>query len=102
MHNVELEIQDKDRFREAQKFSQKHIDGDGVMGLDDAIIRLKSMAQDGGIVKLYNDFVAHSFLFEVIGNDGFRIGGGLILHGYEPTLSVEPVDNPHMHYSIHT
>ena len=106
--NVILEIQDKERFDEAMAFSRKHIDSchqDGMctsMGLDRAIERLKAMAKDGGIVKLYNDFVEHSFLFEVVGNDGFRMNGGLILHGYEPTLSVEVVDDPHMHYSIHT
>ena len=55
------------------------------------------------ILHLFPDFVEHSFVFGFENNEKLRLlNGGLILHGYQQTFSIEINPNNKPHYSIHT
>ncbi len=54
-------------------------------------------------VDVYNDFVPHSFYFVYKQGDKFAMNGGIILHGFGETFSVElPNDKNYPHWSVHT
>lgn len=94
-------------FREAMKFSAKHIPA-GNRTLKDCIKSLLRGAYDGEELHLRPDFVTHSFIFAYQTPDqsckGYKQGmwGGIILHGFEQTLSVDLSAESRPHYSIHT
>lgn len=51
---------------------------------------------------IFPDFVKASFEFAFTLNGSPHLNGGMILHGFEETFSVELVEQPYPHWSIHT
>lgn len=102
-----LVIHCPDEFNEALQFSAKNTNNE----LQCCIMQLMTGDYYGAKeLHLYKDFVKHSFGFALISPEDDELdikshtflNGGIILHGYEETFSIEinPVDDPH--YSIHT
>jgi hypothetical protein len=67
-----------------------------------ALNRIKRQSE--GILCLHPDFVPHSFIFTYENEKGQRVGllGGMILHGYTETFSVEINAPSYPHWSLHT
>ena len=104
----EIIISNQEHYDAAIEFSNANIKKDPSQRntLPECIEYLANGAIDGTKLHLTPDFVGHSFSFaltrEVDGKEKLVMHGGIILHGYEQTFSVElsPPSGPH--YSIHT
>lgn len=91
----------------ALRFSQNNIQKERgyTRTLEDCLESLEKIAKNcNNIVMMYEDFVKHSFYFIMHRKNTAQrdFNGGVILHGYEETFSIElnPPNKPH--YSIHT
>ena len=103
-------IQNIEHFREALKFARTQ-PKEARKSLRASFRTLNRIKRNGPfhygeqmILCLYPDWVKHSFAFgfKTLDNRPIGLSGGLILHGYEETFSVEinPCSGPH--WSIHT
>ena len=87
--------------KDALDFAEKH-------GLPSLVASLESLQRVcnncGDIAMIYEDFVKHSFYFVLYDKNTAErdFNGGIILHGYEETFSVELVPELKPHWSIHT
>src|ERR1035437_3281832 len=105
-----ITIQDKDHFKAAIAFSrtQPSKTRQSLRRSFKTLNRIKRNYQAKSafpIMLIFSrDFVAHSWIFSFVDPNGNRCGlnGGLILHGYEETFSIELNSNPYPHWSIHT
>ena len=105
---IETRNRNQEHYDAAIEFSNANIkiDPNQRNTLPECIEYLANGAIDGTKLHLTPDFVGHSFSFaltrEVDGKEKLVMHGGIILHGYEQTFSVElsPPSGPH--YSIHT
>lgn len=101
-----LVIQNKDHFRNAYHFAKelgkesKHTFLRSIRTLN----RLKKNAPSGTVLHIFPDWVKHSFYWSIhrpeTGERWFN--GGMILHGFEETFSVELDPERYPHWSIHT
>lgn len=106
-----VEIRDKLHFREALRFA-KTLPKDSRRSLRHSFTVLNRIKRNycrkmpNARLVLAPDWVKHSFFFAIRQEVGSQLEtymhGGLILHGFEETLSIElcPKDGPH--WSIHT
>lgn len=91
----------------ALKFNRKNIPEErGYMRtLKDCFDSLERICKNcGNIAVIYEDFVKHSFYFVMYrkGTNQRDFNGGVILHGFQETFSVELNSPSQPHYSIHT
>jgi hypothetical protein len=72
--------------------------------LEYSLDTLQRIAENNNYICLvYQDFVKHSFYFCFYNQNGYRtLNGGVILHGFQETFSVELNPKSFPHYSIHT
>jgi len=101
-----VNIYDKEHFKNARSVAYA-IGNETKQSFLNCIMQLNRIKRNNNWdLYLFPDFVKHSFQFE-FHKDGhsinsLKLNGGFILHGFEPTYSVElnPVNYPH--WSIHT
>jgi len=98
-----LVIQDLDHFHAALEFSRENVK-ESHQTLQSRIFQLLTGNYGGASeLRLFKDFVPHSFGFELRKGDQPGMNGGIICHGQGvETLSVELNSSPGVHYSIHT
>lgn len=99
-----MEITNHEQFRKALAFARQ-LGGKpkaSFLHCLRTINRLKRNAPSGFKLYLGPDFVEHSFSWAIHNGERAWFNGGMILHGYEPTFSVELSNNNEPHWSIHT
>lgn len=101
-----IDIVNKEHFREAVAFARK-LGGKPKKSFIRCLHTLNRIRhiKRNGVAKLQirPDFVKHSFHFQMIGEHGEHfMNGGMILHGFEETYSVELTSKNYPHWSIHT
>ena len=97
-----IEIKNKEQFREAARFAKtlgKNSRGTFIRCLK-TINRIRR--NNAYQTFIWPDFVKHSFNFAFYSNGQLTMNGGMILHGFEETFSVELVGESFPHWSIHT
>lgn len=106
-----VKINDVQHFREALQFA-KTLPKDSRRSLRRCFTTLNRIKRNGKregiagpvVLRLYPDWVKHSWAFCLFDTSTMQawFNGGLILHGFEETLSIEinPSNGPH--WSIHT
>jgi hypothetical protein len=97
-----VNIWNKDHFKEAIKFA-KTLSKESKNSFLFCIHKLNRIKRNcNEDLTITPDFVKHSFGF-CFTKDGKRtLGGGMILHGFEETFSVELTSERFPHWSIHT
>jgi len=105
-----VRIENKEHFNEALKIAKK-LGGKSRKSFQHCIHmlnRIKRNGCKGYTLIIAPDWVTHSFTFGFLkfDEDGQiidrRMYGGLILHGFEETLSIELCPDSFPHWSIHT
>ena len=107
---LELEPETKTKLLEARRFAKK-LGGSSRRSFLRSVHTINRFKNSGNLpgVTMYldNDWVEHSFAWGLLRREnGYAtragINGGMILHGYQETLSVElnPATAPH--WSVHT
>ena len=100
---MKTDIVDRDHFKDAFKFA-KSIGDEPFRSLIDCIRSLNRIRKNNKYaLRLIPDFVKHSWHFVMLNKDGsVNFNGGLILHGFQETFSVELTSKSCPHWSIHT
>ncbi|NBW11069.1 MAG: DUF4120 domain-containing protein [Caulobacteraceae bacterium] len=96
-------IENKEHFIEALNFARKSEPQTRKSFLHCLRILNRMKRNANEVLEIYADFVKHSFIFVLKNKDGkCSLHGGMILHGYEETLSVtlSPINHPQ--WRIHT
>ena len=93
-------IQNKEHFREALKFAKK-LGGDSKHSFLRSISTLNRLKR-GADLHITPDFVKHSFYWWLEKNGVRGMGGGMILHGFQETFSVQLVSQNYPEWAIHT
>ena len=95
---------DPGHFASTMEFAEK-LGGEPFESLKNALEHFKRVvANQGYTLKLYPDFVPHSFGFHYEKDGKLVYNGGVICHGLEgvETFSVEMASQEGIHWSIHT
>jgi hypothetical protein len=99
----DTEVFELEHMKEAFRFAKK-LGGESRKSLNDCFRLLKNIRKNNGYkLHIRPDWVKHSFHFSFTKNgkpSGFC--GGLILHGFQETLSVELTGASCPHWSLHT
>ena len=100
---MKTDITDEDHFKDAFKFA-KSLGKESFKSLIDCFRSLNNIRKNHGYtLHLGPDFVKHSWHFVMLNKDGsVNFNGGIILHGFQETFSVELVSKSFPHWSIHT
>jgi len=100
---MNINIQNKNHFQDTINFAKK-LGGRAKRSLIDTIKTLNRIkrAREATEVILAPDFVSHSFQFAVRKDSERIINGGIILHGFQETFSVELNPEKGPHWSMHT
>jgi len=101
-----VKIENKTHFQEALTFA-KTLKGKPKKSFYQCIKTLNRLKKNGYKnydLHIYPDWVAHSFAFVFINDEENKTGitGGMILHGFQKTFSVELESKNFPHWSIHT
>ena len=96
-------IHDKNHFKNANAKSMQ-LGHEPRQSFKNCMKRLVAIRNNrNGKLYIYPDFIKHSFEWLVADQDGNRIiNGGVILHGFEETFSIELSAPSHPHWSVHT
>ena len=102
---VKCKISDLSHFKEAVAFARK-LGGDSKKSFWRSLAtlnRLKRSFKDCTL-HIHPDFVKHSFYWTIVRDSDNKIvyNGGMILHGFQETVSVELCPETYPHWSIHT
>ena len=100
---MKTQIIDIQHFKETFKFARK-LGGKSQKSLVNSFRMLNKIKHNCGYqLHLKPDWVKYSFAFWFTTKDGkFAYNGGLILHGFQETLSIEISSDNFHHWSIHT
>ena len=98
----QTEIIDINRFRDTLQ-KAKELGGESRNTLIDCLKRLNEIRKvQGYTLIMYPDFVKYSWGFTFFRNGIRNFNGGMILHGFEQTFSVEVDSVSYPHWSLHT
>jgi hypothetical protein len=100
---MKTQITDIQRFRNTLK-KARELGGESRLSLINCLKRLNEIRRNRDYKLVMSpDFVAHSWSFGIYRKDGIlSMNGGLILHGFEETFSVELDGASYPHWSLHT
>ena len=100
MERKTMKINNKEHFIDAWK-KAREIGGATEKSFKRSLETIISIEKNGhhGEALLYPDFVKHSFAF---GFTEGKFNGGMILHGFQETFSIELNPANYPHWSIHT
>ena len=98
-----IEILNKEHFLKTVRFA-RDIGGDARKSFIDCLTVLNNIKRNtGNKLNIGPDWVKHSFSFGFLNKDGqCTLNGGMILHGFEPTFSVQLTKKNGPNWSIHT
>ena len=95
-------IHDMKHFKEALNLARK-IGGDTKESFFHCLKSLNNIRRNlNGTLFLGKDFVQNSFVFTIRNGESLVLSGGMILHGFEETFSVELNAPAFPHWSLHT
>ena len=95
-------ISDPIKFRDTVRKASE-LDGESKKSFFNCLKNLNRIRRNNKYdMHLVPDFVKYSWGFGFHSGDRMALNGGLILHGFEPTFSVEINGSAYPHWSIHT
>ena len=96
-------ISDPIKFRDTVKKAIE-LGGESKESFFDCLKRLNKLRKSNNYnLQMVPDFVKYSWSFAFHTNENrMALNGGMILHGFEQTFSVEINGSAHPHWSIHT
>jgi len=99
---VATEIVCKDKFKEALDFARK-LGGEPKRSFLHCLWTLNRIKRNNKWdLVIWEDWVKHSFSFVFRKDKDFIMNGGMILHGFENTLTVSLENHAAPYWSIHT
>lgn len=104
-YNKKVKIKDPQHLNDALKFAA-HLPEESQSSLGWSFNSLKNLienSREGNILHVVPDFVPHSFYFYILKDEEKKVfDGGVILHGFGETFSVELAAPKYPHWSVHT
>ena len=102
----QIVLTNPEHFAKAMEFAEK-LGGEAFESLKVALEHFRRVVRVRGedwTVRIGSDFVPHSFVFCYQYKGQFESNGGVICHGLRgvETFSIELLDKPGIHWSIHT
>uniref|UniRef100_A0A6M3K3V0 Uncharacterized protein n=1 Tax=viral metagenome TaxID=1070528 RepID=A0A6M3K3V0_9ZZZZ len=97
-----IKIKNLEHLHKAKEFAEKNnITGQNHFEHYFAYLE-RILTNEGTIAEIHPDVTSHSFYFNVFKGKEWRWNGGIILHGYQRSYSVELGPKEGMHWSMHT
>jgi hypothetical protein len=99
---VKTTIYNIGHFKDAVKFARK-LGGESKRSFLECLQTLNRIRKNNAYsLEIGQDWVEHSFWFAFRKSNELAFNGGMILHGFQETLSIELESANHPHWSIHT
>ena len=100
---AKINIVNEEHLQEAWKFANT-LDDNSRLSFLNCLVTINRIKRNysADTVNIFPDFVKHSFEWSIIKDKNCVYHGGMILHGFEETFSVELNPASYPHWSIHT